>query len=694
MEDIFNVIKPLSINDNISNISIINELMNVNNIQIDWTKYLYIFYKNPILINNIDIRIENILIKTFQYNSINHINRFLYLDKIFNIINELNIYYNQKNNYNNYTLYTLQNLYLKFIISNDNELLNHWFNGIYNINKDYKDDKLLDIWKSNSIKYHKGINILKEYLINYDYIITRNYNIDIFINRYIKWIIDKISNDYYNNIITIYDIINDLHRLTTINNIFLPNKYINIFYNKIITEFTYCWDNYLNKVLVDELYINSIVYNEFNIIYSKIEIIIIEFLNKWLIKFKNNIDNGYNNLEIYYSIEKILPLLDNNRLNNNILKYFEDIYKLDDKILDYILIILHIKILKLEKNIISIKNILNFIVLYNNKDLLWIKYYKYLTIRIKYYSKYNLINNITIEYENKIYNYLINYKYTDNKINNIILNLLDSIKNTDNIHNLKINSNIDINLKLANYIIYDKTNYIINKYKLIDYNSYPDNIKGYLLIGKKYYEKTFEYKILTWDLENSLINFNINNTNIISKILQYIIIIHINNNKNTIEELINNIYDKSSDNYNIVKLLLYNYIRNLEENNIIIYDNSILKINDSLSNIIIDISDYNPDKKKYLNLEVIQNTNFYSDNCKTYLRLLYLVKMFKENSTIKYKLDDILDNLYKFIIKKNYSSSCLIDITTKEILSDLVELEQRDIIEKSSNEPISFIYIV
>jgi hypothetical protein len=335
---------------------------------------------------------------------------------------------------------------------------------------------------------------------------------------------------------------------------------------------------------------------------------------------------------------------------------------------------------------------LNFLILYDNKDLLWIKYYKYLIIRIKYYSKYNLINYTNIEYENKIYNYLVDNKYTDNKINNIISNLSDSIKNITNIHNLKINSNVDIDLNLVNYIVYDKNNYMINKYRLLDYNSYSDDIKAYLLIGKSYYEKTIEYKIFTWDIENSVIDFNINDTRIISKIVQYIIIIHINNNQYTIDELVDKIYYNTTDNNDIIRSLLYYYIYDLEENNIIIEDNSILKINNSITDIIIDISDYDPNIKNYT--EVILNTDFHSDKCKTYLRLLYLVKMFKENSTIKYKLDDVLDYLHKFIIKKKYLLKCLVNITIKEISLDLVELEQRYIIEKCNDESMSFIYIV
>ena len=75
--------------------------------------------------------------------------------------------------------------------------------------------------------------------------------------------------------------------------------------------------------------------------------------------------------------------------------------------------------------------------------------------------------------------------------------------------------------------------------------------------------------------------------------------------------------------------------------------------------------------------------------------------MFKQNSTIKYKVADILIELNKFIDKYLYENKLdleinkiiknLININQEELLKNLNSLEKRDIIEKVEDFSYQFV---
>ena len=84
-----------------------------------------------------------------------------------------------------------------------------------------------------------------------------------------------------------------------------------------------------------------------------------------------------------------------------------------------------------------------------------------------------------------------------------------------------------------------------------------------------------------------------------------------------------------------------------------------------------------------------------TNECLEYLRLMFITKMFKSNSTHKYRVSDILTELDKFINKYlnehklnteiNNIIKNLINIDQEELLKNLTSLEKRDIIEKVEN---------
>ena len=284
INDLFSVIQNNSNTNSITTNEYLNNILTLNDIdkiklKINWTEVLYMFYQNQLVFNTetIQIIIDRIyIILTSSYISsinqkINYLNRFLHLNAIFEILNELNLSYNQSIDSKNYTLQKLEDYYLSLIIQdessddlpNNNLLINHWFDGIYNkINLDLFDGK-------HKSKYHKGIEVLKKYLqtdklSKYDNITDRCANIDLFVNKYSLWVLNTLTNDFNNNKMSLTEVFIKIDKLNKINKIFINDDLRSKFLNTLIKQLVPCWKIYLNTILDNQSSIDENIVKAFN----------------------------------------------------------------------------------------------------------------------------------------------------------------------------------------------------------------------------------------------------------------------------------------------------------------------------------------------------------------------------------------------------------------------------------------------
>ena len=159
ISDLFSVVQNID-NDNNESIiiSYVDKLITTNDItklDIKWPNILHSFYSNNLIFDSqikdlLNKKINAILSETNNNTTkLDNLHRFLHLNALFEILNELNSSYNQSLNCNNYTLKMCQTFYLEQImLSENNKLINHWFDGIYSLNLDLFDEK-------HKSKYHK-----------------------------------------------------------------------------------------------------------------------------------------------------------------------------------------------------------------------------------------------------------------------------------------------------------------------------------------------------------------------------------------------------------------------------------------------------------------------------------------------------------------------------------------------------------
>ena len=696
MIDIFNVIQATTKYED-STIDYCNQIIKCHDIskfEVDWLKYLHIFYIDKF--NPIDI---NELIYLNINSTTNLSDNFNQLNIKFNILNCLNVSYNQTNNYNNYTLYKLQDIYISYLIQN-NRLTDHLFNSIISINLEFKS------------KHIQLLNIFKDYIIDlqlsYDNYEQRTKNINVFIDIYIEWITNYLIKQYHNSKLGLDEIFEKLTSINKINESFINFKYCSNFTINVITNLIVLLEPYLDNILLNSLPIdnyiitiyNSVNYTESN---KKYEDIILNFTEKWIVK--NNHSN-LTNAELIENLLKILPIIDYNK-SENITKLYSSIF-----LNKYDLFVDIIKGLKYPITHISYSNttsLISLISLYNDKEILWNEYFKSLYYRI--------INTINISDHNDIlialtYEYLLFEKLIDkngSKYADITKLYLDDIHNSiqirKNIQSCKFNfvddknipqiiDKFDISLvdyTIINKKIYDKLNTKYNQ--LIDDKIYPSEIKQYLAVGQTYFSKLYETYNIEFYTEKSIINITVNNMNIICNIIQYTLISLIAKNNFNIKDLIMHVVIQNS-NKNDNSLYLQSYIENLLFNNIIKLDNNILilSINEDLKTY--DISTFEP---YLINTEIISNLETETATDKLtieYLRNLILVRMFKHNSTCIFKLDNIIEFVRNFIVKTNLNKNLLniFLINREELIRCLSFIEKRDIIEQI--KPNEYIYVV
>lgn len=747
MNDLFCVVQ--SSTDKFDTDNFVFDIMrtvDIDKLKINWPEHLHMFYKNHLTFSDnmereISKKILFILtgkeIELCETDNLNHLNRFTHLNNLFTKINELNVSYDNIHDFKDYTLSRCQDYYLKQIINLKNNIIYHWFNGIFNgINMDF------DNYKNS--RYFKGIGILKSYLArktdNYDNNVMRSNYINDFVDIYSKWSADYLSTKFQDKATDPIEVFEKFNKIKKINeNLMGSDDCIKYNVNTTINMLP-CWDLYLNMVYDDNRKIDDIIidtFNDIDLTETKYCDITIKFCEKWQMKIKNMvIPDNYSNSRLFDILQKICPLIikfsSGRNKSDNVLKYFSDIYKYEQNLLGYLIIGLNVLIKKLyNKSIFPLKlssdiiGILSLISLYENKDVLWNQYFKNTNQRLTNLMKEGDICNDIIDFEFNIYNYLIDHGCNafSEKTKTFLLNIKNSVDHLAVIKKCKIkyvdeygndkkrnDSWTEPDINKTDYIVFDKHIWEtmgVNNCPLIDKTKYPPNIKSSLAIGKTYYDIISDTKTIEWDIGNSIINYNINDSNITSNVIQYTLVWYIANNKLTKRDLIGKLTcDQQSAKY------LESYINNLMFRDIVKICDGYLVINNKLHNQQIDISTFvivKQEDKEHCDEPVseqpqIKTINM-TDGCLSYLRLSLLTKMFKTNSTKIYQYNNIVESLnnyirqytenHKFIPELENIIKCLTSIDNNILDRELTYLEKRDIIEKiTDDKTVGYIYVV
>lgn len=675
IEDINNFI--YQDNSNLHYKDIIDNLFTLRDISIikkniNYGQYYNYFYNHNFLIKDnislLEYKIKNILLKKIDDKEINHINRFLHLNSIFELLNELNSKYNILNK-KNYTLLLCFDIYFNIILANK-ELYEHWFKEILAINKynNYSSDKnylqgfyiILNIFKYTDRCNSKLIILKKKYVQYIKYYLDIN----------IKSLEEKIDIINNNNILNKKILIGDSD-----NNILkiLTNKILNELVVYLIPDFS----EYLNMCLIENKFLNIDIIEFFKIIYDENIYAYIYTVNNYLKLFikarLSNIDKD-DNFECFLKIDKILPLIPLilHTTNKYIdIDYLYEFFEINKNLINILLVALHLKIINFDC-VISIKNLIDLILIYNNNDFIIEEYNKWLYIRIKEYIKKNILFN-SINYE-----FIILNNFRSNS---------SSFKILDNLYkNKKFNDNT-----MINYLVLENNNIIDNNItkislNLINENNLPNVIKNYIRDGYEYVKSySKKYHLYSLDLSSSIIEFKLKNCNIIGSVFDYILLYQIYTNKNISINKLEKIIFKNDNNKFIIDERL-----NVFESNGIINKESNIVINDNFNQTNIDLLDNTQKLKEMVKVNKCNQSNNNLDII--YLKIIYLSKMFKQNSTSGIKKTEIV-NMYNKFINENYAElNIFID---DDIDNYLDELEKRCIIDKvvDDNE-ISYFYII
>ena len=786
--DIFNVIScsQTESTDLDTTYSYVNNILDMTDLtrqNINWTDYLHMFHKEHMLFND---KYKKLLIEKIKMllgkkdlstrannanqtdveiecdENVNHLNRFIHLNALFEMLNELNSSFNQSMDYQNYTMSRFQDTYLKMITkaTADNSIvMNHWFSGLMNsINfNQYTETK----YKS---KYHRGIDILKNYLVqtnsSYSDNNVRSELIEKFILKYSEWCSINLINQYKSDNATLYEIFDIAKTMDKKNELFLNETQRSQYLNNLIRCFVVCWESYLNKLYQTQTEIDGLILAMFSTVDmngTPYRTLTLKFVSDWMNRIKDKLSNGnisviFSNAKIFNDIKKICPIISyfRNPESKLIIDEFTNLYNIEPKLLDYVIFGLNVlikqtlnnynlnmgkkeDILKITKDM---DNTLMFISTCENKEQLWDIYFKNIQTRINNSLKKSKLSVDIINYEKMIFEHLVslnNSSFAD-KVKTYLSNLSNNLEHIQTIKRIKlsyvdsngiIKENLNIDMNKVDYIVLDKQVFNITqtlKHNLINESAYTDQLKGYLGVGKKYYETVSETKKFDWFVEESYINFNIANTNIMSTVLQYIIISNIANQKytrdNLIEFLINpNLSDQAK---NDGKKYLSSYIDNLIEKLIVKQKDDYLMIDTvkTAHTQIIDISTFVPhldskpskSSKPADNVAKPEETDTepkqisMTKECLSYLRILLLIKMFKENSTKEFTIDSInkefTSYLNKYVEQNRFNQSLitiiqnLVNVSDAEFLQELNDLVKRDIIDAKGSKNTKYVYVV
>ena len=710
LSDIFGVVQYDPVDTHKANIKeIITNILTNKEYNLDWTNLVYDFYNEPI--KTIDINIDNI--SSVLKNS-NPYDSFCNINQSFEKLNELNMCYNLKHK-KDHTLHNLYNIYLK-LLSDDNhkKILLYWFENIYNDMVNTYDNPKLS-------KYQYSVVIFKRYLNNID---VNNELVEQFIDKFICWSSNKMIGQYREYVINFDEII--INVLKIYSSSYFDEKYRTIIRYKYAVEMLKCLDKYFESIFLDETKLNDDIFNIFNSItpttssYNEYHYIISGFICRW-------IDKNRQTNTIYDNINEIISFISNFRNDKPIINIFKKIYTLVDnnKILNFMFKTINRIVFESEKfnidctSLINIYHIIDFITLYDDRNKIIELYQNSLQYRIEYISKRIVINNDVITNESNIYSYLTkllnknsvtveNYlKCIQNCITNMdSMKKIETIKMFDSGGN-QIESLFDRNK--CSYIVVDKhidiENIIIKK-PILDNTAIPMEIKQYYNVGKTYYNAAFDIRKIEWDLENSIINFDVNGNTIISNIIQYTIIFYVSKNKNSysIQKLIDLIANKHSSDHKYLK----QYIKYLIDIELLQSNNNKLSINcqynkkdqyDIIENFRLTDDNINlttTDDIQILNDIQLPNDNI-NNNSIIYLRIILLIKMFKINSTKWFEFKQ-LKSVFKDFVEKYVISKLSFEQTVKntlmnlynvldgQLLNELSDIEKRCIIESKDRE--------
>ena len=350
-----------------------------------------------------------------------------------------------------------------------------------------------------------------------------------------------------------------------------------------------------------------------------------------------------------------------------------------------------------------------------------------------FFNKNNLSNDI-IKFETKIVNYLIDNGCNSfsEKTKKLLINFSNCIEHMQTLNKCKINY-VDIdnkpkinmtepNLKIIDYIVIDKYIWDALKlttcpYKLLATSKYSDIMKLYLNIGESYYKIISETNTIDWNIENTIINYNIGKQTVISNFVFFTLYEQIEMNNYTKSELIDSVVNLELTENDIIdaKKYLKSYINHMISNQFVNIFNGYLQINKSFNKSTLNLSKFIPEMiddnvtEQFVDITnneqiAILPTYETSEIAIEYLRLMLLTKMFKTNSTKQYPLSEIYQEfttyLLTYIKSHNFDLGLvkiieqLSELTEYEMIKNLTYLENRDIIEQTSDNSSIYVYVV
>ena len=715
LSDIFGVIQHDHINPHkVNTKETISNILKNREYDINWTNLVYDFYNEPI--KTVDINIDNI--KSVLKNS-NPYDSFCDINQSFEKLNELNMCYNLKHK-KNHTLHNLYNIYLKLLFDDNYKKIQlYWFENIYN-------DMVNTYDNSKISKYQHSVIIFKRYLNNIE---VNNELVEQFINEFIWWSSNKMIEKYRDHVITFDEIITNVLKIYSSSLSYFDEKYRSAIRYNYAVKMLKCLDQYLESIFISETKLNDDIFYIFNSInptsstYDEYNYIISGFICRWINKNRQTD-------KISENINEIIAFIGNFRNNITIINTFKKIYTLVDKnkILNTMFKDINGIVFESEKfnidctSLTNIYYIIDFITLYDDHNKIIELYQNSLQYRIEYILKRIVINNDVITNENRIYSYLTNQLNRNSItvenylkcIQNCITNM-DSLKKIETIKMInsqgnQIESLFDRNK--CSYIVVDKHIEIDNitiKEPILDNTTIPIEIKQYYNVGKTYYNTAFDIKKIEWDLENSIINFNVNSNTIISNIIQYIIIFYVSKNSYSVQQLINLIANKNSSDHKYLK----QYIKNLIDIEILQNNNDKLSINSKYNkkdqHDIIEnfrLTDDNINLNIPDNIDIQLPYDYINNNSIIYLRTIFLIKMFKINSTRWFEFKQ-LKTVFKDFVEKYVLSKPsfeqrvkdtlmnLYNVPDGQLLNELSDIEKRCIIESKDKETdLKFKYYV
>ena len=357
--------------ENLQTLDYVKQIMKTHDIaklNINWSVYLHEFYKNHMIFTD-DLKkcILNNTKKILSSSNNDDLKNFILLNSLFEILNELNASHDQSYDCKNYTLLRCQDLYVNYLTEDSDiskNLISNWFTYLYNNVIIYDDS-------TTKNKYQRNIVILGKYLTHqneyYDNNISRNEQINKFIDTYSNWSGDYLIKEFNSNRMDLSHIFEKLNKIDKINELFISTIDRSNYLKNTIITIVPLWDEYLKTVLCNNLSIdNNIIksFNSINLSNTNFDNFTIKFIECWQNKFRFKCKpESYGDLTLFDDIIKISPLIsifkDGHNKKEFIIKYLTNIYNFDSNLLGYIIIGLNFTIKNLYNDLLQSNNSFN-----------------------------------------------------------------------------------------------------------------------------------------------------------------------------------------------------------------------------------------------------------------------------------------------------------------------------------------------